>query len=141
MENRPETAGRSQRDRDAIEPRSPTNRSAVTNGRRLFVEGDGRSPWSRRFYDLISAHVADMGGRTNLSEAQLALIKRAATLEVELEAMEGKLSQGETIDLDVFGRATGNLRRVWDSLGLRREPRDITDEGELYRVYQEEAAR
>jgi hypothetical protein len=117
-----------------MEPRSPKNRSAVSNGKRLFVEGDARSPWSRRYYDLIALHVSDMGGRSNLSEAQLALIKRAATLEVELEQMEGKLSLGESIDLDVFGRATGNLRRVWEALGLKREARDITaltDEGKL----------
>jgi hypothetical protein len=127
-------ASRKQRKREAIEPRPPAQRSAVSNGKRLFVEGDGRSPWSRRYYDLISLHVSDLGGRSNLSEAQLALIKRAAALEVELEQMEGRLSLGETIDLDVFGRATGNLRRVWESLGLKREARDITaltDEGKL----------
>jgi hypothetical protein len=146
MENRSETASSKQRDKEAIAPRQPTARSAVSNGKRLFVEGDGRSPWSRRYYDLIAAHVADMGGRSNLSEAQLALIKRAATLEVELEQMEGKLSLGETIDLDVFGRATGNLRRVWDSLGLKREPRDVNtienDQQRLNRIlnYVEEAA-
>jgi hypothetical protein len=82
-------------------------------------------------------HVSDLGGRSNLSEAQLALIKRAATLEVELEQMEGQLSLGEQIDLDVFGRATGNLRRVWESLGLKRDARDITaesDEAKLSRL-------
>src|SRR6266478_5130712 len=119
METRPQTASRSPRNRAAIEARSLSNRSAVTNGKRLFVEGDGRSPWSRRYYDLVAAHVSDMGGRSNLSEAQLGLIKRCATLEVELEQMEGRLSQGEQVDLDVFGRATGNLRRVWESLGLK----------------------
>jgi hypothetical protein len=133
-QSRSQTVGRTTRNREAIEPRPSKQRSAVSNGKRLFVEGDGRSPWSRRYYDLISLHVSDLGGRSNLSEAQLALIKRAATLEVELEQMEGKLSLGETIDLDVFGRATGNLRRVWESLGLKREARDITaltDEGKL----------
>jgi hypothetical protein len=92
------------------------------------VDGDGRSPWSRRYYDLIALHVSDLGGRSNLSEAQLALIKRAATLEVECEQMEGRLSLGEQIDLDVFGRATGNLRRVWECLGVSRQARDITTE-------------
>jgi hypothetical protein len=144
METRSQTATRSPRNRDAIEPRSVSNRSAVTNGKRLFVEGDGRSPWSRRFYDLIALHVSDMGGRSNLSEAQIALIKRASTLEVELEQMEGKLSLGQEIDLDLFARATGNLRRVWDSLGLKREARDITAESEdemLLRLYAEESAK
>jgi hypothetical protein len=51
---------------------------------------------SRRFYDLIALHVSDMGGRANLSEAQLALIKRAATLEVELEAVGRKAEPRRT---------------------------------------------
>jgi hypothetical protein len=133
-------ASRAQRKREAIGQRPPAQRSAVSNGKRLFVQGDGRSPWSRRYYDLIALHVGDLGGRANLSEAQLALIKRAATLEVELEQMEGKLSLGETIDLDVFGRATGNLRRVWESLGLKRELRNITlesDEAKLVKLLSE----
>jgi hypothetical protein len=137
METGPQTASRSQRVRSAIEPRPPAQRSAVSNGRRLFVEGDGRSPWSRRYYDLVAAHVSDMGGRPNLSEAQLALIKRASALEVELEQMEGRLSLGEQIDIDVFGRASGNLRRLWESLGLKREAKDITaesDERKLSRI-------
>jgi hypothetical protein len=140
-QSRSQTASRSQRERDAIKPRSITNRSAVSNGKRLFVEGDGRSPWSRRYYDLIALHVSDLGGRSNLSEAQLALIKRAATLEVELEQMEGRLSLGQSIDLDVFGRATGNLRRVWESLGLKRDLRNITlesDEAKLVKLLSEE---
>jgi hypothetical protein len=145
METRSETVARPTRNREAIERRPSKQRSAVSNGKRLFVEGDGRSPWSRRYYDLISLHVSDLGGRSNLSEAQLALIKRAATLEVELEQMEGRLSLGESVDLDVFGRATGNLRRIWESLGLRREARDITqetDEARLSRIlgYMEEPA-
>jgi hypothetical protein len=125
-----------------MRPRPPAQRSAVSNGKRLFVEGDGRSPWSRRYYDLIALHVGDLGGRANLSEAQLALIKRAATLEVELEQMEGRLSLGESVDLDVFGRASGNLRRIWESLGLRREARDITaetDEAKLNRLLEQAA--
>jgi hypothetical protein len=142
METRSETVALRRRNREAIEPRPSKQRSAVSNGKRLFVEGDGRSPWSRRYYDLIALHVGDLGGRAALSEAQLALIKRAATLEVELEQMEGRLSLGETIDLDVFGRGVGNLRRVWESLGLKRELRNITiesDEAKLVRLLEPEA--
>jgi len=34
-------------------------RSAVTNGARTFVMGDGRGPWARRFKDLIALHVEE----------------------------------------------------------------------------------
>src|SRR5215813_1756242 len=83
-------------------PAKPKRRSAVTNSKRLFVEGDGNSKWARRYRDLVAAHIGDLGGADALSEAQISLCRRAATIELELEQMEGRLSQGEGVDLDVF---------------------------------------
>jgi hypothetical protein len=113
--------------RSASDGMPSRQRSAISNGKRLFVEGDGTSAWSRRYRDLIAAHVSDLGGTTELSEAQQSLVKRAAALETELEQLEGKLSLGESIDLDAYGRATNTLRRTLEALGLRRIAVDITD--------------
>jgi hypothetical protein len=109
----------------ATDARPPRMRSAVTNGSRLLVDGDGNSAWSRRYRDLVAAHAVDLGGADLLSEAQKSLIRRASTLEVELEAMEARLSKGEAIDLDLFQRAAGNLRRLLESIGLRRVAREV----------------
>jgi hypothetical protein len=49
----------------------------VTSGRKLFVEGNPKSAWSRRFHDLVLGHVSDLGGADLLSEAQFSLIRRA----------------------------------------------------------------
>jgi hypothetical protein len=106
--------------------RSVRNRSAVTNRKRLFVEGDGRSPWARRWRDLIELHAGDLGGIDVLSEAQFSLIKRAATIEVELELSEGRMSMGEEVDLDIFTRSVSHLRRILETLGIERRPRDVT---------------
>jgi hypothetical protein len=92
--------------------RSPRTRSAVTNGRRLFVEGDGNSAWSRRYRDLIAGHGGDLGGEDLLSESEKSLIRRASAIECELEQMEGRLSRGEQVDLDAFTRAASHLRRI-----------------------------
>jgi hypothetical protein len=100
--------------------------SAVTSGRRLLIGGDPNSAWARRYRDLAARHAADMGGRDTLSEAQLSLVRRAAALECELEAQEARISQGEPVSLDSFGRAASHLRRILESLGLRRTPRDVT---------------
>jgi hypothetical protein len=107
-------------------PVGANNRSRVSNGSALFVEADGRSVWSRRFRDLVESHCNDLGGAETLSEARRQLIRCAVTIEVELERLEGKLATGETIDLDAFGRASGQLRRLLESLGLDRTTKDVT---------------
>jgi hypothetical protein len=107
--------------RSAIVAQASRQRSAVTNNRRMFVEGDGNSAWSRRFRDLVAGHVSDLGGKDMLSETQLSLVRRASAIECELEQMEGKLSKGEQVDLDLFTRT----RRVFEVLGIERKPRPV----------------
>jgi hypothetical protein len=113
--------------RQCSEGLPPRQRSAVTNNRRMFVEGDGNSKWARRYRDLIAAHCQDLGGVDLLSEAQLSLIKRASAIELELEQAEGRLSMGQEVDLDTFGRATSHLRRLFEVLGIERKARDVSD--------------
>jgi hypothetical protein len=117
--------GNSTRRRTKSELTASKLRSAVTNGRRLFVFGNGNSAWSRRYRDLIAGHCSDAGGRDLLSEAQLSLVKRASAIELELEQCEGKLSMGEVVDLDQYARVAGHLRRILESLGLKRVARNV----------------
>lgn len=105
--------------------RKAHGRSRVTNGKRLFVDGDGRTPWARRWRDLVQLHIADLGGIANLSEAQRSLIKRAATIECELEVVEGLLSMGKAQDLSVYATAAAHLRRSLETLGVERRARDM----------------
>jgi hypothetical protein len=128
-----------------VEGRSPARmkrpRSAVTSGRKQFVTGDSNSAWARRFYDLVAGHVSDLGGRSIVSEAKLALCKRAAGLECELEQMEGRMSLGEEINLDSYGRAASHLRRILETLGLDRKARDVTLDGVEVDVFSPMRAR
>jgi hypothetical protein len=104
-------------------------RSRVTTGRAVFVEGDGNSRWARRYRDLISAHCQDLGGIDLLSGAQLSLIRRASAIELELEQMEGKLSMGQPVDLDVFTRSASHLRRLFETIGVERRAKTVTPDG------------
>jgi hypothetical protein len=106
--------------------RSPFVRSAVSNNKRLFVEGAGKSAWARRYRDLLELHADDLGGASMLSEAQHSLIRRVATLEIELERLEGRLSEGNDVDLEVYGRTASHLRRMLETLGIERAKRDVT---------------
>jgi hypothetical protein len=116
--------------------RKPTSRSRVTNGTELLPDVDGRSKWVRRLRDLIGLHLSDVGGEgAAISEAQKSLIRRAATLEVELERLEAEFARrggAEIASLDLYQRTTGNLRRLLESLGLERRQRDVTPTLEQY---------
>jgi hypothetical protein len=74
----------------------------------------------------VRAHEQDLSGGADLSEAQTSLIRRVATIEIELEQLEGKLSKGEAVDLDGYTRAASHLRRILETLGIKRVPRDVT---------------
>lgn len=103
----------------------PTQRSRVSNGSALFVDGaiDHRTRWARRFRDLISDHVSDMGGPAEVSVAEQSLVRRAATLEVELERMEGEFAKSDQPNLkalESYQTMANTLRRILTSLGLER---------------------
>ncbi len=57
---------------------------------------------------------------------QLLMPATAATLETELEWMEGRMSLGEKVDLDCYGRLAGHVRRILETIGVQRKARDVT---------------
>jgi hypothetical protein len=126
------TAGPAPATRSAITARPLTQRSAVTNGKRAFVDGNGNAAWTRRWRDLVLAHEQDLGGADVLSEAQSSLVRRVSTIEIELEQREGMLSKGEPVDLDSYTRAASHLRRILETLGIERRQVDVTPDRDEY---------
>jgi hypothetical protein len=84
----------------------------------------------RRLRDLVELHIGDLGGEGNISEAERAIVRRAGVLIVELERMEVAFAMAEgapdTAALDAYQRAANSLRRLLESVGLKRRQRDIT---------------
>ncbi|WP_461329812.1 hypothetical protein [Bradyrhizobium diazoefficiens] len=111
---------------------SKTNRSKVTNGKRLFADMtvDGRSGWSRRLRDLLQLHIADLGGEDVVSAAEHSICRRIAAITTELELLERRFAlKGKGAsekDLDLYFRGAGVLRRLLESIGLKRVARDVT---------------
>ncbi len=114
------------------QPTAPSTRSAVSNGKRLHVERPGDTAWARRFKDVLYQVIADLGGADTLSEGQKQLARRAATLCITCERMEGKAAAGQPFDLEQYGRLTDRLGRTFNRLGLRRQPRDLTPDLQTY---------
>jgi hypothetical protein len=108
------------------EGRPPRTRSAVTNGKRLHVVAPGDGKWARRFADILAEIISDLGGAgAGLSEGQRQLARRAATISIACERLEGEAAAGAEIDLELYGRLVDRLGRAFQRLGLKRQPRDV----------------
>jgi hypothetical protein len=91
-----------------------------------FTEDGDTSAPARRFRMLTLQMVADLGGSNNLSAGQKQLIKRCAMISVECERMEKSAMDGGDLNAAAYGSLTGQLNRTLNTLGLKREPIDVT---------------
>ena len=84
---------------------------------------DGRSSESRRYRDLIEGFVADFGSQAP-GEREMTLIRQAAALTVQAEALQSKIVRGEEVNLEQLTRLTNVLTRALKELGLKKRRRD-----------------
>jgi hypothetical protein len=117
--------------RKTLEPSLSKVRSAVSNGSSLLAGLDHRSAWARRLRDLIGDHLADLGGPGAVTQAEKALVRRAAMLTLQLELLEQRFASNEggaahSEQLETYQRSTNSLRRTLESLGLERRAKDVT---------------
>jgi len=113
---------------------STTNRSAVTNGSKLLVGIDGRSPTARRFRDLVAAFEAEIGG--NLTEVERGLVKQAAALTIRAEQLQADIVNGKPVDSDQLIRISSTAKRILGAIGekaAKRKPSEPTLEDYLDR--------
>jgi hypothetical protein len=73
----------------------------------------------------VSLVTSDLGGPTELSEAQRQIVRRIASLSVWCESQEAKMADGTEVDINEFQRTANSLRRLCESIGLQRRQRDI----------------
>ncbi len=96
----------------------------VSNGRRAFLpESASALRKARRYRDILSLMVDDLGGAGVLSEAQRQLCRRAVTMALQCEAWDAAAAAGERVDWDLYSRLSGHLRRIFEATGLERKPR------------------
>ena len=112
----------------SVAPQKPEPRSRVSKRKKAFVVGDGRSGWARRWKDLLDDLHGRLGGAEKLSETQLGLCRRIATIQIECERLEGQLSLGQKVDLDLYSRLSANMKRLNDTVGLKSGA--VEDDGE-----------
>lgn len=109
-------------------------RSRVTNGREVLPGVNPRSQLARRYRDILSLIVADLGGSERLSEAKRQLIRRFAATSVMAEQMEARMANGEDIDVDEHVSLSASLVRLAVKIGLNRHTKALPNMEEYLRI-------
>lgn len=110
-------------------------RSRITNGTTLLPSVDGRSLWARRLRDLVEQHTADLGGESNLSQAEASIVRHIAVLSVELEHLAVLFHNNGSAtpaQLMLYGRTANTLVRACKVLGLKRRAKNVTPSVDEY---------
>ncbi|WP_298106320.1 hypothetical protein [Bradyrhizobium sp.] len=93
-------------------------RSRVTNGTRLLVGVDGRSPNARRFRDLVRAYEAEF---ESVTEVDRNLIRQAALLALKSEQLQAAVVRGDRVDTETITNLAGQLRRTLADMKRKAE--------------------
>jgi len=128
---------------ESFAPSSPVTgsksrgRSRISNGHDLLPGIDGRSAVARRYRDISGAIIIDQGGIDRCSESRLQLIRRFAAAAVLAEQLEGRLANGEQVDINEHATLSSTLVRLAAKIGIDRVPKDVTPS--LHELLQAEA--
>ncbi|WP_293875879.1 hypothetical protein [Sphingomonas sp. UBA978] len=102
----------------------PQARTRVGNGSAVLQAPDGRSIEFRRYREILTQLVSDIGGEP--SEAQGQIARRAAMLAIWCEQQDAAAGLGTPIDVKAYTTASNTLRRLLETLGIERRARNIT---------------
>jgi hypothetical protein len=103
--------------------------AASVTGSRRTTDDRGDTAWARRFRDVFFEIISDLGGAdAGLSEGQRQLARRAATIALACERMEGEAAAGKDIDLVIYGMLTDRLGRTFHRLGLKRQQKIVGED-------------
>jgi hypothetical protein len=95
-----------------------------------LADVDHRSAVMRRLRDLIHLHESDLGGEDAISESERRIVRRAAMLTLQLEMLDSKFAanDGEATlpQLQLYQQVSNTLRRLLESVGLKRRARDVS---------------
>ena len=87
---------------------------------------DRRTAAYRKTADLIDAIENDLGGPDHLSTGERQIIQRAALTGALLEDLEARWLSGEPIDPALYATLGNAQRRLFETVGLKRQARDVT---------------
>lgn len=111
-------------------PPKPEFSTRRGNGSVALAGVDGRTLAARRFREITSRIEDDLGN--DLTEAQRAIMARAATLAVWCEEAETEFANSKDFDPATYSTVANAMRRLLSDLGLKRVARDVTPSLDSY---------
>ena len=122
-----------------------TDEVRVGNGRdrvRLLSlhDLDRRTAAYRRTTALIEAIETDCGGSDQLSTGQRAIVQRIALMCALSEDLETRWLSGQAIDPQTYTMLANCQRRLLETVGLRRLPKELNPDDKELKMYHEELA-
>lgn len=117
---------------DAESTAAPTPKAAG-KARLLTLDGlDRRTAAYAATRKLIDDIEGDLGGHDRLTTGERQLVQRAAVLGAVLTDAESRWIEGGPIDTTAYCTVVNAQRRVLETIGLKRVPRDVTPSLESY---------
>lgn len=87
---------------------------------------DKRTTAAKRAREIIDALRSDLGGADQLATGEAQLIQHAGMLGTMAEDIEARWLSGQPVDPTVLCTLANAQRRLFETVGLRRRPRDCT---------------
>lgn len=127
---------------DVAEIDSGTAPDAAPKGKARLLslsDLDRRTSAYRKVCDLISSIETDLGGSDRLSAAERQIIESAAVTTAMLGDLGIRWLAGEPIDPAIYCTLSNAQRRLFETVGLRRVPREVDDDLRSYLAQRAEA--
>jgi hypothetical protein len=113
-------------------------KSAITNGRETLPDVDNRSALARRYRDIITAIVTDLGG--DVPQTKMQVIRRFAFCCVAAERLEAAAANGEQVDALEHMQLSSTIGRLAARIGTARVAKTVQSFGDLLIEQQREAS-
>jgi hypothetical protein len=100
----------------------------MTRQKRLttLAELDGRTIAAKQAHATISAIESDLGGAENITTAKRQIIESAAVTSAMVADLGSRWLAGEQIDLALFCTLGNAQRRLFETIGFSRVPKNVT---------------
>jgi hypothetical protein len=108
--------------------------SVLTKRKHIKTPGaNGQTAWNRTVRNVHGAMADHLGGADMITTPESLIVRRISVFEAEMQLLEAKIAVArqhkQEVDektIDLYSRLTNAQRRLLETVGMKRIPRDVT---------------